>query len=208
MSTVSPETSKKLSEEHRARGAVYLAAPVSGRPEGAAAAKLFIFLAGEAKAKERVKPILELLGQRIFDLGTDAEKANLFKLIGNSLILSAIQTLSEGFTLAEKNGLPPKLVGEVLTDSIFACPVYKIYAPLLAEGKFEPAGFSLELGFKDTRLLQEVAKNSSVPMPISDLLYEKLSTCMSRGDEKKDWSCIASLCKEAADLKSNQPERI
>lgn len=200
MSTVGPETSKKLEEEHRARGAVYLAAPVSGRPEGAAAAKLFIFLAGETKAKERVKPLLGLLGQRTFDLGEDAEKANLYKLINNFMILSAIEALAEGFAVAEKNGLSPKLVGEILTESLFASPIYKTYAPLIAEGKFDP-GFALDLGFKDIRLLQEVSRDSSVPMPFSDLLIEKMLTCMARGDDKKDWSCIASLSKEAANLK-------
>jgi 3-hydroxyisobutyrate dehydrogenase-like beta-hydroxyacid dehydrogenase len=192
MSTVSPSIVKKMKEEHLAKGAYFLSAPVTGRPDVAAAGKLWIFLAGEKNAKQRVRPLLEVLSQGIFDLGEEAEHANIFKLINNFMITSSIEALGEAFALGEKHGLSPKLVGEVLTESQFACPIYKVYAPLLAKQTFDPAGFTLELGFKDLKLLKEQADESFVVMPFLNYVFKEMQSCMESGLEKKDWSIFAS----------------
>lgn len=196
MSTVSPSIVKKMKEEHLAKGACFLSAPVTGRPDMAAAGKLWIFLAGEKNAKQRVRPLLEVLGQKVFDLGEEAEHANIYKLINNFMITSSIEALAEAFALGEKNGLSPKLVGEVLTESQFACPIYKVYAPLLAQQTFDPAGFTLELGFKDLKLLKGQADQSLVAMPFLNYVYKQMKSCMDRGLEKKDWSIFAAQGKE------------
>src|SRR6266480_3142108 len=65
-STVAPETSRRLAEGHKQYGVAYLAAPVLGRPDAAAAAKLWIFLSGPREAKERAQPVLRALGQGVF----------------------------------------------------------------------------------------------------------------------------------------------
>lgn len=192
MSTVSPSIVKKMKEEHLTKGAIFLSAPVTGRPDAAAAGKLWIFLAGEKNAKTQVRPLLEVLSQEIFDLGEEAEHANIFKLINNFMITSAMEALGEAFAFGEKNGLSPKLVGEILTESQFACPVYKIYAPILAKQMFDPAAFALELGFKDIKLLKEQADQLSVTMPFLHYLHNEMKSCMDRGLEKKDWSIFAA----------------
>jgi 3-hydroxyisobutyrate dehydrogenase-like beta-hydroxyacid dehydrogenase len=200
MSTIAPATSKKLDAEHKEKGAVYLAATVSGRPAGAIAGTLWIFLAGENKAKEKVKPVLDALGKRTFDLGEESPNANVFKLAGNFLILSSIQALAEAFAFVEKNGLSPKQAGEIFTESLFSCQIYHTYAPLLAEQRFEPAGFALHLGFKDFRLLRAAAAESFIPMPLASLLHEQLLACMAHGCENMDWSVIGKLCRQNANL--------
>ena len=86
MSTISPETSKLLAKHHADAGSFYLAAPVFGRPEAAAAKKLWICISGDQRAKEIAKPILESMGQRIFDFGDDAGGANVVKIAGNFMI--------------------------------------------------------------------------------------------------------------------------
>lgn len=192
MSTVSPALAKKMGEEHRAKGACFLSATVTGRPDAAAAGKLFIFLAGEKKGKEKVKPLLDVLGQRTFDLGEEAEHSNVFKLMNNFMILSAIKALGEAFAFGEKNGLPSLQAGSVFTESQFSSPIYKIYAPLVAEQKFDPAGFTLELGFKDIRLLKEAADLSTVAMPFLNILYQTMEECKEEGLGNEDWSVIAS----------------
>ena len=85
MSTVSPATARSLAERHRRYGVAYLAAPVFGRPQAAAARKLFICLSGPQAAKERVQPVLNTLGQGVFDFGEDQGAANVVKLAGNFL---------------------------------------------------------------------------------------------------------------------------
>ena len=185
MSTVSPTMAKKMKEEHLAKGATFLSATVMGRPDLAAAGKLFIFLAGEKNSKQQVMPLLDIMGQRTFDLGEEAEQANIFKLMNNFMIISAIKALGEAFAYGEKNGLSSKRAAEVFTESQFACPIYKVYAPLIAIQQYEPAGFPLDLGFKDIRILQEEADHSSVSMPSLNPIIEEMKECISKGLEKK-----------------------
>ncbi|MGH8729631.1 MAG: NAD(P)-dependent oxidoreductase [Burkholderiales bacterium] len=101
MSTVSPATARRLAEFHRRHGSTYVAAPVFGRPEAAAAKKLWVCVAGAQAAKERVRPVLEALGQAVYDLGEDPAGANVVKLAGNFLILSAVEAMAQAFTLAQ-----------------------------------------------------------------------------------------------------------
>ena len=98
MSTVSPDTNRKLAEFHEKRGALFCSAPVFGRPDAAAAAKLTIGSSGKEEAKKIAHPLLQLLGQKIEDFGTDPGHANIAKVIGNFMLISAIETIGEALT--------------------------------------------------------------------------------------------------------------
>ena len=141
MSTIAPATAERLAEHHAKFGVTYLASPVFGRPEAAAAAKLWICVSGAAAAKEKAKPIHAAIGQGVFDFGEGVASANVVKLCGNFLIASAIESLAESLTLAEKNGVDKKAVADMLGKTILACPVYQGYSKQIAEERFEPAGF-------------------------------------------------------------------
>src|SRR6266481_1445367 len=133
MSTVSPATARKLADLHAKHGSIYLAAPVFGRPEAAAARKLWICLSGPQLARERVQPVLKALGQGIFDFGEDPGAANIVKLCGNFLILSAMEAMAEALTLAEKSGMDRSAVSDMLTHTLFSAPIYQIYGKMIAE---------------------------------------------------------------------------
>src|ERR1700761_5623449 len=105
MSTISPETSEYLAKAHQDAGSNYLAAPVFGRPEAAAAKKLWICVSGNKKIKDTANPVLEAMGQSIIDFGETAGAANVVKIAGNFMILSSMEMMAEAYTLAEKNGL-------------------------------------------------------------------------------------------------------
>ena len=199
MSTISPETSKKLAAFHQQKGGHYVVATVSGRPEAAETQKLWIFLAGVTSAKQKIEKILKVLGQRIFDVGEDPTHGNIIKLCGNFLILSAVEAMSEAFAFAQKNGLSPKMVAQVFTESLFACPVYQIYGRNVTEAFFKP-GFLLNLGLKDINLLRASAEQTKVPMPLASLLHQRLLTAMAKGRENLDWSAIALSSLEDAGL--------
>ena len=141
LSTIAPATAERLAEHHAKYGVTYLASPVFGRPEAAAAAKLWICVSGAAAAKEKAKPIHAAIGQGVFDFGEGVASANVVKLCGNFLIASAIESLAESLTLAEKNGVDKKAVADMLGKTILACPVYQGYSKQIAEERFEPAGF-------------------------------------------------------------------
>jgi 3-hydroxyisobutyrate dehydrogenase-like beta-hydroxyacid dehydrogenase len=204
MSTVSPETSRKLADEHGKRGSLFLAAPVFGRPEAAAARKLWICESGAAAAKPRAQPVLETLGQSIHDFGEEPGAANVVKVSGNFLILSAVEALAEAMALAQKNGIDRTALAGFFGQTIFSCPVYQAYGPILAERKFDPSGFALELGMKDIRLARDTAEAGLVPMPLADLVHARLLSALAHGRGQLDWSAIELSTAADAGIDTNR----
>lgn len=200
MSTVSPETSRRLAGAHAERGSLFLAAPVFGRPEAAQAKKLWICQSGPAQAKARARPLLEALGQGIHDFGEEPGAANVVKLAGNFLILAAIEALAEAQVLGEKNGIDRKAMTAFFGQTIFGCPIYQNYGRIVAERAFEPAGFKLELGMKDVRLVRDTAERAEVPMPVADLLHARILSGLAKGRNDLDWTSIALSAAEDAGL--------
>ena len=190
MSTISPDTAAQLETRHRERGQQFISAPVFGRPEAAAAAKLFVLAAGAPAPLERARPLLEALGQRLFVLGERPAAANLVKLCGNFLILSAIEALAEAMTLAQKGGVAREQLVEVLTGSLFDCTAYRGYGASLAQERFRPAGFAAPLGLKDMRLVGQTAEALRVPMPLLGVLRDHLLETLALEGEDIDWSAI------------------
>ena len=203
MSTVSPATAQKLAEHHERRGAHYLAAPVFGRPDAAAARKLWICLSGNGAAKERVLPVLNVLGQGVFDFGEQVGAANVVKLAGNFLIISAIEAMAEAFTLAEKNGIERTKVAELFGQTLFACPIYQNYGRMIAQEQYQPAGFKLSLGLKDVTLALQTARDSQMPMPLGSLLHDRLMAAVAKGRGDIDWTGLALAISEEAGIKEN-----
>lgn len=133
MSTLFPATADKLAQAHQEAGAYYLASPVLGRPDVAEAGKLNICLSGNPTAKERVQPLLEVLGQKVYDFGDTPGSANVVKLSVNFSIAAAIEAMAEAFTLAEKNGIDRGKVAELFGETLFSCPVYQEYEGIALE---------------------------------------------------------------------------
>jgi 3-hydroxyisobutyrate dehydrogenase-like beta-hydroxyacid dehydrogenase len=201
MSTVSPLTAQKLAAHHEKQGTTYLAAPVFGRPEAAAAKKLWVCLSGDSKAKVRARPILQELGQEIFDFGDKPETANVVKLAGNFLVGAAIEAMAEAYTFAEKNGVSREDVADVFSKTFLSCPIYQNYGKVIATQEYNPAGFKVSLGLKDMNLLSRVADASRTPMPIGSLLQERLQAAINNGRADMDWTALAIGASEDAGLR-------
>jgi 3-hydroxyisobutyrate dehydrogenase-like beta-hydroxyacid dehydrogenase len=201
MSTISVELSRNLVEAHRRHGTGFVSAPVFGRPEAAAAAKLFIVAAGPKSLIGKCDPLFNAMGQKTFMLGEDAPTANVLKLSGNFLIASTLECLGEAFSLVRKYGMDPQQYLEIITNSFFSAPFQKVYGGIIAQEKYEPAGFSLRLGAKDVRLVLAAADAADVPMLVASVLHDRFLTGISRGMGEKDWSAIAQLQAESAGLK-------
>jgi 3-hydroxyisobutyrate dehydrogenase-like beta-hydroxyacid dehydrogenase len=198
MSTISVALCRKLAEEHAKRGQRYLAAPVFGRPEAAAAGKLFIAAAGEKNAVEHCRPILEAMGQKVFVIGDKPEMASVVKISGNLLIAAVIESLGEAIALARKYDIDPHAYVDFLTSTLFNAPVYKTYGAIIADEQYTPPGFKLRLGLKDVRLALSAADSVDAPLPIASLIRDHMLTALSRGMEELDWSSTAKLAAENA----------
>ncbi len=193
MSTIGVASSERLAAAHAAAGQRFVAAPVFGRPDAAAAAKLAIVVAGAADAVEACRPLLDVLGQRTFAIGDVPSAANLVKLAGNFLIAAAIESMGEAMALVGKAGVDRRRFLDVLTSTMFDAPVYKGYGAAIAERRFQPAGFAAPLGLKDVRMALAAGEALRVPMPLASLLRDRLLTLLARGGEALDWSAIGGL---------------
>jgi 3-hydroxyisobutyrate dehydrogenase-like beta-hydroxyacid dehydrogenase len=197
-STISVALSERLTEAHAKAGQRFLSAPVFGRPDAAAAAKLFIATAGPKDAIDTAQPLLDAIGQKTFVLGSKPSSANLVKLSGNFLIAVVIESLGEAVALVTKGGVDRHAYLDLLTSTLFSAPVYKVYGHLIAEQKFEPAGFAAPLGFKDVRLALQAAEDLRVPLPLASLLRDRFLRLLAEGGDKLDWSAISMLAAKDA----------
>lgn len=200
-STISVALSKRLAAAHEEAGQRFLAAPVFGRPEAAAAGKLFVVVGGAAEVIRACMPVLEALGQKTSVMSERPEAANLVKISGNFLIASVIEALGEAIALIAKGGVDRRQYLELITSTIFNTPVYKTYGSLIVEEKFEPAGFAANLGQKDIHLALSAADTLSVPMPIASLLRDRFLALIANGGESLDWSAIGQLAARDAGVK-------
>jgi 3-hydroxyisobutyrate dehydrogenase-like beta-hydroxyacid dehydrogenase len=198
MATISVALTEELTEEHHRRGLHYIAAPVFGRPEAAAARQLNIVAAGDGPALDRVQPLLDAMGQRTWRLGGEPKEAAAAKLAGNFLIAAAIECMGEAVVMAERYGVRPAAFLEILGNTLFASPVYRNYGALIADRRYEPAGFRLELGLKDVRLALAAGEWARTPMPVASLLRDHLLEAIAHGDGQRDWSALAEVARRHA----------
>jgi 3-hydroxyisobutyrate dehydrogenase-like beta-hydroxyacid dehydrogenase len=193
MSSISAALSRHFAQLHAQAGQRYVAAPVFGRPDMAAAAKLFIVAAGDPAAVDACKPLFDAMGQKTSTIGSEPSAANLVKLSANFLQGAVIEALGEAIALIGKAGIDRRAYVELLTSTIFTAPVFKIFGPLIADGRFTPAAFAAPLGYKDIRLALAAAESLRVPMPLASLLRDRFLRLFAHGGDDLDWSAIGGL---------------
>lgn len=201
LSTISPATARRLAEHHAKHQVAYVASPVFGRPDAAAAKRLWICTSGPAAAKQRMEPVQNAIGQGLFDFGDEVGAANVVKLCGNFMVAAAIETLAEMLTLAEKSGVSKKAMADMISKF---SPLHSVYANQIAEQRFEPAGFRLTLGLKDINLIMSAAASSTTPLPLGSLLHDRWVSAVAKGRGDLDWSAIALNVSEDAGLESER----
>jgi 3-hydroxyisobutyrate dehydrogenase-like beta-hydroxyacid dehydrogenase len=191
MATISVALAQRLESEHQTRGLGYVAAPVLGRPDAAAAGQLAVLCAGEPQAVARVRPLLEAIGRGVWPMGDEPHLANVAKIACNFALASMIETLGEAGALAAAYGLAPADLYGLMTGTLFASPAYKVYAEIIAGARFTPAGFKAPLGLKDVRLALAAGEAENTPLPLASLLRDNLLEAIANGGGEKDWSVLA-----------------
>jgi 3-hydroxyisobutyrate dehydrogenase-like beta-hydroxyacid dehydrogenase len=193
MATISVALARDLSVRHRARGLGYVAATVFGRPDLAAAGKLTVVVAGDQTPIARVEPLLDVIGERTWRIGTQPEQANVVKLAGNVMLGAAVEAMAEASAMAWRNGVAPADFLDVLTNGVFNAPAYKTYGALIAAQRYEPAGFRVSLLLKDVRLALAAADAAAAPMPLADVVHEALLEAVAHGDGDRDVAALGAV---------------
>ena len=198
-STISVAFSKELAEAHAARGQGYVAAPVLGRPEAAAAKKLWIMAAGPPDQLDHCRPLMEAIGRGVSIVGEQPWRANLAKIAADFMLASMLEAMAEAFALIKKSGTDMHAFLEIL-NALFSSPVYANYGQIIADQKFEPAGFRLTLGLKDVGLALAAAQDAAAPMPLASLIRDHYLSAIAHGRGDADWSALAEVVARDAGL--------
>ncbi|TDN67890.1 3-hydroxyisobutyrate dehydrogenase-like beta-hydroxyacid dehydrogenase [Paraburkholderia sp. BL10I2N1] len=198
MATISVALAESLAHAHAERGLNYVAAPVLGRPDVAAAAKLTIVAAGPAEAIDRVRPVFDVIGQKTWRIGSQPQQANAIKLAVNFMLASAVETLGEASALLTGHGVAMQDFLDVITNSVFPGPVYQGYGKMIAEQRYEPALFKARLGLKDVRLALAAADAVSTPLPVASVVRDSLLEAVAHGDGDKDFAVLGQVAARRA----------
>ncbi|HTP33769.1 MAG TPA: NAD(P)-dependent oxidoreductase [Candidatus Acidoferrales bacterium] len=198
-STISTAIARRLADEHSKRGQGFLSAPVFGRPDAAASARLVVVAAGPSALVDRFQPLFAAIGRQTFVAGDQPWQANALKLCGNFMIGSMIETFGEAVACLRKAGVDPHVFLDAMT-ALFGSPVYANYGRLIVNEQFDPAGFALRLGLKDIRLVLETSQECAAPMPIASLVRDHLLSGVASGQANLDWSSIARVSARNAGL--------
>lgn len=190
MSTVAQSTTDTLKQLHTTYGVQCVTAPVMGRPPAAEARTLNMLVSGDESAKQKVKPILDAVGQRIFDFGNVAGTSNTVKLMLNFMIFTNVELLSEVMLFAEKLNVDKKQLMETINNTQLASPALKIYGELLTNNGDVPNGFATKLANKDLRLAQETAAKQNLKLPLAELMRIHFEEAIAAGDGSKDVTVI------------------
>jgi 3-hydroxyisobutyrate dehydrogenase-like beta-hydroxyacid dehydrogenase len=186
-STISVALSERLTEEHARRGQEFVAAPVFGRPNVAEAGRLWIVVAGAEQAVSKALPLLEPLSRGISVVGTEPRQAHAVKLGGNFLITMMVQSLSESFVYAEKQGVDPAAFFDAVNNALFQSPFYEAYSKVILHPPERP-GATMELGEKDLRLLREAAASRETRLSLADLMAGVFAEARAGGMAQEDWA--------------------
>ncbi|MGK4579243.1 NAD(P)-dependent oxidoreductase [Kitasatospora sp. HPMI-4] len=200
MATVSLPLVRRAAELHAEHGIGYLAAPVLGRTDVAEAGKLNILVAGPDELVERAEPLFAAMGQRTWRFGSEPHQANAAKISTNFLLACAIESMAEATSLGEANGVKPADLIELITNTAFPGMVYSGYGSMVAERRYEPAGFRLVLGLKDVNLALEAGAGQHVPLPFGSVLRDAFLDAIAHGDAERDWSAVAEVARRRAGL--------
>ncbi len=192
LATISVDFAKELAAAHRKAGLAYISSPVFGRPEMAEQAALVLVAGGDQEALKTMQPVFDKIGARTVTMDAP-EKANLFKIAGNFMIASELESIGEAFALLRKGGVDPSLFHDVLSGRLFTGAVFKAYGAMILNRTYEPAGFALTLGLKDVNLARAAAEGLGVTMPTADLLKKHYDEAIGWGWQDRDWAAIGEV---------------
>ena len=207
LSTSRPTLIRQIEPLFRQKGAHVLDAPVSGGKTGAATRNLAVMVGGDRNLYERIKPILDAFGDKVFYTGSIGA-GSICKLMHNMIIFGLRQAIAEGMTLGVKAGVEPRALWESVRRGGLGrmVPLHESLPRTVFRGQFEPASFSLALSRKDLALATELGREYAVPMPVANLAEQFAIQAMNRGWGEMDSSIAFLLQEEAAGVEVRAPE--
>jgi 2-hydroxy-3-oxopropionate reductase len=202
MSTIAPGTAQRLAAAAGSLGASMLDAPVSGGEIGAIDGTLSIMVGGDARALERVRPILEAMGnpERIIHIG-ESGAGQICKACNQLVIGGTLVAVGEAFALARKSGVNPAKVRAALLGGFAASRVLEVHGDRLLHDNFTP-GFPARLYRKDLRIVMNALNEAGVAAPVTAIVQQLLTALIADGKEALDYSALGTVLADLAHIKA------
>lgn len=200
MSTIAPAVARELARHAESRGVSMLDAPVSGGEIGAVNATLSVMVGGHAVALERVRPVLNAVGnpERVIHIGPSGA-GQVCKACNQICIGGALASVSEAFAIARKAGIDPARVREALLGGFAASRVLEVHGERILKENYVP-GFKTKLYHKDLGIVGQTAHELAVPAPVAALVQQYVSALMAAGLGEDDYSALAKAVFSASGL--------
>ena len=196
MSTISAAMSDQLAHRFSDAGMTYVSAPVLGRPEVAAQGRLNILVAGPSDAVDAVEPYLAHCSVKRWWFGEQPRQANAVKIAVNFLILQSLESLGESIALVESQDVGAEQFVELLGSSLFGGVVHTGYGGIMAQRRYSPPGFTIGLGLKDLGLVEQLAAEGRVDVPMAAVLRDRFETALADPDlAELDWAAVAEVSR-------------
>jgi 3-hydroxyisobutyrate dehydrogenase-like beta-hydroxyacid dehydrogenase len=187
-------------ELHRQAGQNFIACPVLGRPDLAAQGLLSLLPAGPPAAMDRARPLFDVIGNRVFEVGTEPQVATTMKVASNFMLGCAIEAMGEAFALVEKLDVSPSKFLDVMLQGLFGAPAYEVYGKMIVGKAWDGYGATAVIGLKDADLALEAAEKAGVPLPSAHIWRDHLRRAIDRGEGTLDWAVMAREQARASGL--------
>ncbi|HZA13698.1 MAG TPA: NAD(P)-dependent oxidoreductase [Myxococcaceae bacterium] len=202
-STVSPDLTAELDQTCATRGLDFVEAPVTGSKLGAEKGTLLIMAGAQEAALEKARPIFDAVGEKVIHCGKVGAGSHV-KLAGNAIVALMLQGLSEGMLLAQKSGVDPRKLLEVVQASGYRSPYFDFKGQALLRRDFE-THFAIDLMFKDLSLMLESAASHRVPTPCAAAVREVYQLARASGRGEKDIAATIGALEDLCDTRIGQP---
>ncbi len=199
MSTNSPSLIRRIAADAKAKGVSVLDAPVSGGVRGAETGTLAIMAGGDSATLEKVRKILETMGQKIFPIG-GVGNGDVVKLVNNLISLACNSASAEGFALGVRAGIDPAMLLEIIKVSTGDNWCARQYPNTVFKGNFEP-GFKVSLAYKDINLALALGSENGVPLPVGTAVKKDLEDTIAAGFQDKGVDAVILTRENATDVK-------
>jgi len=194
MSTISPVATKQMGQILEGKGVILIDAPVSGGEVGAIEGKLSIMMGGPKEAVEKVRPIMEVMGQTVTYCGP-LGSGQMTKLANQIMVIHTIMSFAEGFAFAEKAGLDLETTLKVTSAGAASSHSLRALGPKVIAGDFKPA-FMVDLQQKDLRLVLEYAEQVKQPLPGVALAKQLLAVLQAQGRGRDGTQALIDVIRQ------------
>ena len=195
LSSVHPDTSRRVATTAQHRGVSVLDAAVSGSTPQAEDGSLVMFVGGEPDVVELCRPILNVLSSEVFHLGSNGAGSTM-KLVVNGLLGAGMQALAEALALGQRAGLDRTVLLDVLDQTSVLAPGHKRKLQNARSDTY-PVQFALRLMWKDLGNMLRLAQERAVPMPTTAAVQQAFAIAQAKGVEE-DFSAVIRTMEELA----------